>query len=225
MVMSLATSRYQGRAKLRDQAYDNFIESLLASRIRPGQFLSQRELVAITGMPLGAIRELIPRLEADKLIETVPQRGMQVAAVDLALVRDAFEFWIVLEKAAAERFVETASEDDVEALAEAFQDLMMRARRRIDRNLWEEAKRLEWKLHDSFIEAFDNEILSDVYRVNSVKIQLIRMARETVTDQAALDSIGEQLAIVEALKLRDTRAVVAAVEAHLKASLRRSMGL
>ena len=34
-------------------------------------------------MSLGAIRELIPRLEADGLITTVPQRGMQIAHVDL----------------------------------------------------------------------------------------------------------------------------------------------
>ena len=37
----------------------------------------------------GAIRELIPRLEADGLIRTVPQRGMQVAQVDVRLIRDA----------------------------------------------------------------------------------------------------------------------------------------
>ena len=58
---------------------ESFTRKLLASAIRPGQFISQRELVELTGMPLGAIRELIPRLEAEGLIKTVPQRGMQVA--------------------------------------------------------------------------------------------------------------------------------------------------
>ena len=78
--------------KLRDQAYQRFTRGLLEREIRAGQFVSQRELAEITGMPLGAIRELIPRLEADGLIRTVPQRGMQVAQVDVRLIRDAFGF-------------------------------------------------------------------------------------------------------------------------------------
>ena len=48
--------------KLRDQAYQRFTRGLLKREIRSGQFVSQRELALITGMTLGAIRELIPRL-------------------------------------------------------------------------------------------------------------------------------------------------------------------
>jgi DNA-binding GntR family transcriptional regulator len=40
--------------KLRDKAYERFTQQLLDSRIRAGQFLSQRELVAVIDMPLGA---------------------------------------------------------------------------------------------------------------------------------------------------------------------------
>ncbi|MCQ4005082.1 GntR family transcriptional regulator, partial [Klebsiella pneumoniae] len=86
--------------KLRERAYASFTERLLAREIKPGQFVTQRELVAMTGFPLGAIRELIPRLEAEGLIKTVPQRGMQVAHVDLNLIRNAFQFRLFLEKEA-----------------------------------------------------------------------------------------------------------------------------
>ena len=88
-------------AKLREQAYESFTDRLLSQAIRPGQFISQRELVEITGMTLGAIRELVPRLEADGLIKTVPQRGMQVAHVDVNLVRNAFQFRLFMEREAA----------------------------------------------------------------------------------------------------------------------------
>ena len=54
--------------KLRERAYASFTERLLAREIKPGQFVTQRELVALTGLPLGAIREMIPRLEAEGLI-------------------------------------------------------------------------------------------------------------------------------------------------------------
>ena len=82
---------------LREKAYHSFTRHLLAREIRAGQFVSQRELVEITGLPLGAIRELIPRLEAEGLVRTVPQRGMQIAHVDLNLIKDAFQFRLFLE--------------------------------------------------------------------------------------------------------------------------------
>ena len=86
--------------KLREQAYEGYTRSLLAREIAPGQFVTQRELVEITGFPLGAIRELVPRLEAEGLIRTAPQRGMQVPQVDLNLVRNAFQFRLFLEEPA-----------------------------------------------------------------------------------------------------------------------------
>ncbi len=64
--------------KLRDKAYDSFTERLLSREIKPGQFVSTagtgRDHQHAAGR---AIRELIPRLEAEGLITTVPQRGMQ----------------------------------------------------------------------------------------------------------------------------------------------------
>src|SRR5580658_2372347 len=83
--------------KLRDRAYESFRHHLLAMNLRAGQFISQRELVELTGLSLAAIREVIPRLEADGLIVTVPKRGLRIAAMDLKLVRNAFEVRRILE--------------------------------------------------------------------------------------------------------------------------------
>ena len=53
---------------LRERAYNAFTAHLLDRRLVPGQFVTQRELAELTGMPLGAIREMIPRLEAEGLL-------------------------------------------------------------------------------------------------------------------------------------------------------------
>ena len=104
---------------LRARAYESFRQQIVQANIRAGQFISQRELVALTGQPLGAIRELIPRLEAEGLIVTVPQRGMQVAHVDLSLIRNAFQFRLILEREAVAAFTQGASEALIERLASA----------------------------------------------------------------------------------------------------------
>jgi DNA-binding MarR family transcriptional regulator len=79
--------------KLREKAYDAFKQHLLARDILPGQFVSQRELVELTGLPLGAIRELVPRLEAEGLVERVAVAGDR-RAIRVRLTRrgrEAFE--------------------------------------------------------------------------------------------------------------------------------------
>ena len=72
--------------------------------MRPGQFITQRELVQLLDMPLGAVRELVPRLEAEGLLRTVPQRGLQIAQVDLKLIHNAFALRRMLECEAALHF-------------------------------------------------------------------------------------------------------------------------
>jgi DNA-binding GntR family transcriptional regulator len=57
-------------------AYASFQQQIVPANIRPGQFISQRELMQLLGMPLGAVRELIPRLETEGLLSTVPKRGL-----------------------------------------------------------------------------------------------------------------------------------------------------
>jgi DNA-binding GntR family transcriptional regulator len=48
--------------KLREQAYEGYTKGLLTREIAPGQFITRRQLVEITGFPLGAIRELVPHI-------------------------------------------------------------------------------------------------------------------------------------------------------------------
>jgi DNA-binding GntR family transcriptional regulator len=213
------------RPKLREKAYESFTRSLLSSRIRPGQFLSQRELVAVIGLPLGAIRELIPRLEADKLIETVPQRGMQVASIDLKLVRNVFQLWIVLEKAAAMHFAESASDEEVEELADTNRAFQQRAGSALDQHLIGDARQIEWALHDRLIEFYGNELVSDIYRVNRIKVELIRMERESGLTRAILASLPAQAKIIKAIQERNVGRVATAVEACLEGIFRRAMGV
>jgi DNA-binding GntR family transcriptional regulator len=102
--------------RLRWQAYERFQQQLIASRIRPGQFVSQRELAALIDLPLGAIREVIPRLEAEGLLRTAPQRGLQIANVDVKLIRNAFQLRAMIEREAAAQFAVTTTNAELDAI-------------------------------------------------------------------------------------------------------------
>jgi DNA-binding GntR family transcriptional regulator len=210
---------------LRDRAYVSFTRRLLAKEIRPGQFVSQRELVALTGLPLGAIRELIPRLEAEGLIKTVPQRGMQIAHVDLSLVRDAFQFRLVLEREAAATYAVRASDAELARWRAAHQDVVRRAARGVGGKLIDEAQALDDGFHVAVIDALGNAIISNAYRVNAIKIRLIRQSLTRLDDELVVPVMREHIRLVEALEQRDPARAEEAFASHIANARDRALGL
>jgi DNA-binding GntR family transcriptional regulator len=210
--------------RLRWLAYDRFEQQILASRIRPGQFVSRRELASLTGLPLGAIREVIPRLEAEGLLHTVPQRGLQVASVDVKLIRNAFELRLMIEKEAAGRFALTASDATLRDFAAAHKDIVRRAAAGITPALLREAQAVDWGLHDAMVDALGNEIVSALYRANSLRIRLIRLDRVMLDADVLAPAMEEHLALIAALRTRDPRRAVAAIEAHIGQAHDRALG-
>ena len=210
---------------LRDKAYAAFTEHLLARTISPGQFVSQRELVEITGMPLGAIREMIPRLEADGLIRAVPQRGLQVAQVDLELIRNAFQLRLMIEREAVTRFCETAPQEELQALLAAHLAARDEAARWVTPTALDRAQELDWTFHDRMVDALDNDLISNIYRVNSVRIRLIRLAQTRMLPGLLPGVMDEHIAIIEAMCARDAGRAVAALEAHIEIARRRALGV
>lgn len=211
---------------LRARAYESFQQQILEANIRPGQFISQRELMQLLDMPLGAVRELIPRLEAEGLLRTVPQRGLQIAQVDLKLVNNAFGLRLILEREAAVHFVEVATDAEIAAIEDAHLNVVRRARKGpIDDDLLTDATTVDWGLHDLMIDRLGNELVSDVYRINSLRVRLIKLEGSTLSGDVLLPAFDEHLWFIDALKRRDRDAVAQRLAHHIESAHRRVLGL
>lgn len=213
-------------ANLRDKAYRAFTRRLLSQQLKPGQFISQRELVEITGFPLGAIRELVPRLEAEGLIRTIPQRGMQIAQVDLSLIQQAFQFRLFIEREAIALFTAAAPDDVLAELRGAHERVLARASRgEIDADLIAEAQRTDWSFHDCIVDSLDNAIISNSYRVNSIKIRLIRQSQTRLARDLVVPVMKDHMSVLDALDARDADKAVAALTRHIETARLRALGL
>ncbi len=209
----------------RELAYETFTECLLAQDIMPGQIISQRELVEMTGMTLAAIREMIPRLEADGLICTVPKRGLQIAHVDLNLIRNAFQLRTVLEREAVTNFIHVAGREDVTTLRDEHLAVKNAAEHTISDSLIEQAQHLDWRMHDELIDRLGNELISNIYRVNSIKIRLIRQQDTRILPDLVGSVMDEHLAILDAVLQRDENAAVNAMINHIDSAKNRAIRL
>jgi DNA-binding GntR family transcriptional regulator len=211
---------------LRAQAYENFRQQILHAHLQPGQFVSQRELTQLLGMPLGAVRELIPRLEAEGLLRTVPQRGLQIAQVDVKLINNAFQLRLILEREAALNFCAQVSDADLAAIEAAHRRIIERARQApIDDALLADAMAVDWGLHDLMVDALGNDLVSQTYRVNSLRVRLIRLEGSMITPDIVVPVMQEHLWFIDALKRRDPQAVARRITHHIESARLRVLGL
>ncbi len=218
-------SQVEEQPTLREKAYESFTRHLLARDVRPGQFVSQRRLVELTGLTLGAIRELVPRLEAEGLIKTVPQRGLQIAHIDLNLIREAFQLRVFLEKEAVALFTQSAPDQAIARLLKEHREILKAIQGGNDsRELELHAQAVDWGMHDAFIDALGNTIISNVYRVNSIKMRLIRQERFRIDGRVG-PVMSEHLKVLEAIERRSVEEAVAALVAHINHARDRAIRL
>jgi len=215
--------------KLSESAYLKFKEHLFVGDVRPGQFVSQRELVKLTGIPLGPVREALQRLEVEGLVQIVPQRGIQVIEASLRLIRDTYQLRMFVEKEAAAKYADNASDSEICALEHAHRDVVTRAEKKgLTEALLKEAQDVDWSLHDTIVEALGNAIILKIHRINNDRIKLIRLAHgklTLLTPGSFTHAMGEHLAVIEAFKRHDPAAAAAAMEHHLSTAMRRALGL
>jgi DNA-binding GntR family transcriptional regulator len=221
--------REKNTPKLSQKAYESFTYHLSVKALRAGQMISQRQLVSLTGLPLGAIRELIPRLEAEGLIRTIPQRGMSIAEVGPKLVKDAFEFRLFLEIQAVKYFTKHASDNLIDKLLEETKDIIALCELGESPNnnsskLIADAQTVDWNLHQQIIKTLNNKIIIDAYRVNSIKIRLIKLEQTSLTQANVVSTMKEHLDIIYAVQSRDQAAAKRAVVKHIENARSRVLG-
>ncbi|MDN8615069.1 GntR family transcriptional regulator [Variovorax ginsengisoli] len=206
----------------RSRAYQGFRQQIIDARIRPGQFVSQRELMELLEMPLAAVRELIPRLEAAGLIKTVPQRGLQIASVDMKLIRNAWQVRAMVEREAVVNFARVASPETIARLIKQHEAILERAMQpHPDEHLEKDAQAVDWGLHDQMVDAIGNEILSEIYRVNSLHVRLIRYDADSMRPVQVVPAMREHLAFLHALEAGDSEGALAQMMAHIEQSKHR----
>lgn len=206
----------------RSRAYQGFQQQIIDARIRPGQFVSQRELMELLEMPLAAVRELVPRLEAAGLIKAVPQRGLQIASVDMKLIRNAWQVRAMVEREAVVHFARVASAETIAGLIEAHEAILERALKpQPDAQLEKDAQAVDWGLHDLMVDSIGNEILSEIYRVNSLHVRLIRYDADSMRPVQVVPAMREHLQFLHALAAKDGEGALAHMMAHIEESKHR----
>jgi len=217
-------TRLSSSAPLRQAAYDRIEDLLNEGALKPGQVVSQRELVEKTSATLAAVREAIPRLEAEGLLQTLPKRGLMVPSLDVAFVRDAYQMRSMIETSAVSYALKSLTSGEIDGWIAEHRETHERLAREADPDLANRFQRLDWKMHAWLVGAMGNALIDNVYRVTAIKIRMAVQSRIRVTPSNALRVIGEHLTVLEALRDGREADAIAALKEHIDNSLTLALG-
>lgn len=82
----------------KDEAYFVLEQLIVTGELQPGQWVSEAELVSLTGFGRASIRSAIERLDHQQLIAVSPRRGAQICPIDFTLQFRALELRRVVER-------------------------------------------------------------------------------------------------------------------------------
>ena len=195
---------------LRDIVQERLREAIIEGHFKPGERLVERPLCDQLGVSRTVIRETIRYLEAEGLVEILPNKGPIVAPMNWADAQQIYDIRLLLETSAAVDCAEKTSSELASHLKLALADLesafadgtpkaLFKASTGFYRVIFEEAGHLiAWEI---------------VQRLNG-RISRLRVMTLSTSDRH-VSGFSHMKAICDAIIKGDAKATRAAVENHL----------
>jgi DNA-binding GntR family transcriptional regulator len=112
---------------IRERAFDEIRDAIISGRIAPGARLIERELCEALKISRASVREVLRRLEAERLISVEPRRGPIVMVLSVEEAGEIYEIRAMLESLVIRRFTELASADEIATLESIFAKVRLAA--------------------------------------------------------------------------------------------------
>lgn len=201
-----------GAARRDDSIYRALWEAIVEHKLPPGARLPEDALASAFKISRTGIRRVLQRLELERLVTLIPNRGAQISHPSPAEARDVFKARKLLESSAMASIIERHAADDLARLKQLVQaeSQAMTERRRSD------AIRLSGQFHSHLIALTGNESLQDFSSQLISRSSLIIAVYGDSRHTGCTCSHNELLALIEA---RDVAAATQWMNDHLDAIL------
>jgi GntR family transcriptional regulator, trigonelline degradation regulator len=198
-------------APVREQVANSIRRAITEMRLRPGQFLVERELCLATNTSRASVREALRQLESEGLVVSVPGRGVSVAELSREEARNLYELRGGLEAMAGRLFAERAGPQDQAALAAAVD--------RIRSTADDPAQMLKAKtdFYEVLFRGTGNPELVKILHALHRRITLLRSISLSVPGRPQ-QSVVEIQAILDAVRRGDGEAASGHCLAHVRAA-------
>jgi DNA-binding GntR family transcriptional regulator len=201
-------------APLREQVITALRQAILDFNLKPGQRLVERELIEQLGVSRTTIREALRELTSEGLVTVVPQKGAVVATPTLEDAIDLYEVRAALESLVVTRFVERATDAQVERLQAAVERFHDETIRTADIRQILAAKDLFYVV---LIEGAASTALQQLLEGIQARVQVLR-ATSLSEEGRTFAAVRELRAVAEAIAARDAPLAARLTAEHIRAA-------
>ena len=184
-------------------------EAIAAHRLPPGTKLGEEALGEIFGVSRTKIRQALFQLAGDKLVTLIPGRGAFVAQPSVREAHEVFEARRVIEAAIVARYLEVATNGDIEALA----DHITLEEQAIAGGSAQSRNHLLGDFHEVIARTAGNGVLTEILSELVARTSLITLFYQNTRGAAV--SLDEHRQLLEAFRKRDANAAVGLMHQHL----------
>ena len=198
---------------LKDIAYEKIKERILQGYYEEGS-TSENELVKDLQMSRTPIREALQRLQYDGLVKIYSNQGVFFQDLSVKQVNDLFDMRVAIETFSLRKAIQVISSEQLEKLE---QDLL-KQQKAVDEKDTLAFMKNDSDFHSFLIRISDNQFIVPVFK--NVRERLFHHGSQIYKKNPDLirQSLHEHIKIVEALKEKDLKAAVWAMEIHLENS-------
>lgn len=195
------------------QTVNKLREAILSGYFKPGQRLVEIELCELMQVSRTSIREALRRLEAEKLITIVPNRGPSVAEITWEQAKEIYHVRAILEGEAAALFAERATSEQKREMSRALTAFVQA----------DEADDAIGRLtstgrfYDVMLRGCGNSIICELLQGLVARINFLR-ARSMSRPGRAKYSATEMRRILKAIEKKDASDARAAAVEHVRAA-------
>jgi DNA-binding GntR family transcriptional regulator len=206
------------RGQTSEQLADTIREEILKETLRPGSKLTEQQISQRFGVSRTPVREALGCLEAEGLVETIPNRGAFVVGLSATDAADLFEIRKHYEIIAARRAAELATEDDIEKLDESAEFM----RYYTERGDLPKMKQINKDFHEAIYKTASSRLL-----LVSIRRVIIYLNLSVHTKSYRRENLAEILAeherVYRAIKKHEPDKAAAAMEEHIENMARRAL--
>jgi DNA-binding GntR family transcriptional regulator len=186
------------KASLRRQVEDKLRRAIIRGRFAPGEHLSDRALCELYKVSRTVVREAVRQLEAEGLVESVPNRGSFVRTLSVDEAVQIFDTRAVLEAWATRRFVQYATDRQINELVHELEDLKSCVAAGEDIDLVDRKQRF----YDMLFAVYKNTYIQNMLNQTQNWSGQLRVVLNAVPDRSP-QSIVELDRLVRAIQNRD----------------------
>lgn len=206
---------------LSDKVYEAFKHDIIYGTFQPGEPLSEKELAHRYKASRTPVREAAVRLQNDRLLRIVPNRGYFVAQITLQVLNDIYAFRSAVECATAELAASKGIADD------AFQQLLTLAKFRCtphDRNTCVRFIEADTAFHIGVALLARNQFLVQAVKDSRSQMERIMLAAIDIEYFGEVPT-REHLDILAAIKKKDAKRARDLMHSHITKSKDKILGI